>query len=96
MPSRKSSHVRALSQVFRVLSDQTRLRLLLALQDGEHCVSELCRSLRLRQPTVSHHLGLLRIHGLVRNRRQGKLVFYAVDPAQKDRIRRAMDEVFPA
>ena len=74
---------RSLSTLFGVLSDETRLRLIVTLRErGELHVSELCRLLRLPQPTVSHHLGLLRIHGLVRNRRNGKQVFYSVDPAR--------------
>ena len=82
----KRQHVRTLSQLFRVLSDQTRLRLVVTLQnDGEQHVTELCKRLRAPQPTVSHHLGLLRIHGLVRARRQGKLVFYSLDPARYNR-----------
>jgi DNA-binding transcriptional ArsR family regulator len=60
----------------RVLSDPTRLRLLGLLQNGEMNVSTLCRRLELPQPTVSHHLGLLRSAGLVGNRRSGKQVFY--------------------
>ncbi|HET6428774.1 MAG TPA: ArsR family transcriptional regulator [Phycisphaerae bacterium] len=46
----------------------------------------MCRKLRLPQPTVSHHLGLLRAHGLVKNRRAGKQVFYSVDPTRFNRI----------
>ena len=82
----KGHHVRTLAQLFRVLSDQTRLRLVVTLQtDGEQHVTGLCKRLRAPQPTVSHHLGLLRVHGLVRARRQGKLVFYSLDPARYNR-----------
>jgi DNA-binding transcriptional ArsR family regulator len=70
-----------MSRLFQVLSDETRLRLVLALREGEKHVTELCRRLRVPQPTVSHHLGLLRMNGLVRNRRKGKSVFYSLDPA---------------
>ena len=75
----KPQYVTTLSQMFQVLSDETRLRLLLSLQEGEQHVTELCTKLHLPQPTVSHHLGLLRMNGLVRNRRKGKLVFYSLD-----------------
>lgn len=57
---------------------------------GEMHVTELCKNLRLPQPTVSHHLGLLRMHGLVRNRRNGKQVFYSID---KTRYNRASEAV---
>ncbi len=66
-------------QLLRALSDPTRLRLLGVLQGGESNVTALCRKLRLPQPTVSHHLGLLRTAGLVANRRDGKLVYYSLN-----------------
>ena len=75
----KKVNVPEMCRLFRVLSDETRLRLLLALRGGEQHVTALCRKLRLPQPTVSHHLGLLRMQGLVKNRRKGKLVYYSVD-----------------
>ena len=84
------SNVKNLCRVFRVLSDETRLKLLLALQGQERNVSELCKKLRLAQPTVSHHLGLLRIHGLVKNRRKGKLVYYSLDGNTCSRAARAV------
>ncbi len=78
-------HVAAADQVgdvvglLRTLSDPTRLRLLSALQDGEHSVTALCDELKLAQPTVSHHLGRLRSARLVANRRDGKQVFYSLN-----------------
>ena len=66
-------------RLLRTLSDQTRLRLLGVLQRGEHNVTDLCRQLGLPQPTVSHHLGLLRSARLVANRRDGKQVYYSLN-----------------
>lgn len=68
-----------LVQMLRHLADPTRLRLLGVLQGGERNVSSLCDELELPQPTVSHHLGLLRQAKLVRNRRNGKQVFYSLN-----------------
>ena len=62
--------------VFRLLSDKTRLNILLLLSKGERNVTTLCGELGLPQPTVSHHLGLLRMSNLISNRRDGKQVFY--------------------
>lgn len=62
--------------VFRLLSDKTRLNILLLLSKGERNVTSLCGELGLPQPTVSHHLGLLRMSNLISNRRDGKQVFY--------------------
>jgi DNA-binding transcriptional ArsR family regulator len=68
-----------LAALFRLLSDKTRLNILLLLAKGERNVSSLCDELRLPQPTVSHHLGLLRMSNLITNRRDGKQVFYELD-----------------
>ena len=65
--------------LFRLLSDKTRLNILTLLSKGERNVSSLCDELRLPQPTVSHHLGLLRMSNLITNRRDGKQVFYELD-----------------
>ena len=65
-----------LSSIFRLLADKTRLSILMILADGERNVTSLCEVLNLPQPTVSHHLGLLRIYNVIGNRRQGKQVFY--------------------
>jgi ArsR family transcriptional regulator len=93
----KNQHIQSLSQLFRVLSDQTRLKLVVTLKDeGEQHVSWLCRKLHLPQPTVSHHLGLLRTHGLVRNRRAGKQVFYSIDPSRFNRIASLANGLFVA
>ncbi len=65
--------------IFRLLSDKTRLNILMILADGERNVSSLCDELNLPQPTVSHHLGLLRMQNLISNRRSGKQVFYGLN-----------------
>jgi ArsR family transcriptional regulator len=68
-----------LTEVFKMLADKSRLRILLALaQDGELHVSALCGLLGESQPAVSHHLALLRMQGLVAFRRDGKHNFYRV------------------
>jgi ArsR family transcriptional regulator len=73
--------VRELAQVFKLLSDETRLRILfyLALSpNGELHVTDLCHRLGQSQPAVSHHLALLRVSGLIESRREGKHNFYCV------------------
>ena len=71
----------AVAEAMHVLADRTRLRILLLLGEGEVNVSELSERLGAPQPSVSHHLGILRVHGAVVARRSGKQVFYklAVD-----------------
>lgn len=54
------------------------MRILRALQAGELNVTALCKGLKLPQPTVSRHLAILRMAGLVDNRRAGKEIFYSL------------------
>lgn len=70
--------------LFRLLSDQTRLNILMILAKGERNVGSLCEELGLPQPTVSHHLGLLRSRNLLQNRRMGKQVFYGLSAPAAD------------
>ena len=82
---KKSQTATALAQMFRVLGDQTRLAILMLLSDGERNVSALCRKLKTAQPSVSHHLGILRLGGMVNTRRNGKEVFYSLRCVSSDR-----------
>jgi len=69
------------SRFFRALADETRLRILKLLEVREMCVCEVMVALGLTQPTASHHLGILENAGLVKNRKEGKWVFYSLaDP----------------
>jgi ArsR family transcriptional regulator len=71
--------VTALAETFRALGDPTRVRILDALSHGELCVCDLAAVLALSQSAVSHQLRLLRGLRLVRARRSGRMVFYALD-----------------
>jgi len=72
--------IHRLTEVFKLLADKSRLKILLALaQTGEMHVSALCEMLGQSQPAVSHHLTLLRMTGLVGYRRDGKHNYYRVD-----------------
>src|SRR5947209_664384 len=79
LPPISDQAVRDLAQVFKLMSDETRLRILLYLaQAGELHVTDLCNRLGQSQPAVSHHLALLRVSGLIESRREGKHNFYSV------------------
>lgn len=67
-----------LADIFRALGDPTRVRMLDALSHGELCVCDLAAVLGLSQSAVSHQLRLLRGLRLVRARREGRMVFYAL------------------
>ncbi len=81
-----------LVQVFKLLSDETRLRVLMYLaREGELHVTALCDKLGQSQPAVSHHLALLRVAGLIEARRDGKHNFYSV---RSKHFHRLMTEIF--
>ncbi len=68
-----------LAETFRALGDPTRVRILDALSHGELCVCDLAALVRMSESAVSHQLRLLRNLRLVRPRREGRMVFYALD-----------------
>jgi ArsR family transcriptional regulator, arsenate/arsenite/antimonite-responsive transcriptional repressor len=65
---------------FRALGDETRLRILERLSEGEQCVCDLTDALEAGQSLMSHHLRTLKEAGLTRDRRQGRWVYYSLDP----------------
>jgi ArsR family transcriptional regulator len=69
----------ALAELFKLYADPTRLRILDALATGELCVCDLSAVLGMAQSAVSHQLAVLRRAYLVRTRRDGKVVYYALD-----------------
>jgi DNA-binding transcriptional ArsR family regulator len=79
-------HVATLAETFRALGDPTRVRVLDALSHAELCVCDLARLLGLSESATSHQLRLLRSLRLVRTRRAGRMVFYALDDAHITRL----------
>ena len=68
-----------LADTFRTLGDPTRVRILDALSHGELCVCDLAAVVHMSESAVSHQLRLLRNLRLVRSRREGRMMFYALD-----------------
>lgn len=68
-----------LALLFKALADDTRVQIALALSKEELCVCDVAALFGITEATASHHLRLLRNMGLARYRKQGKLVFYALD-----------------
>jgi ArsR family transcriptional regulator len=62
----------------KALADETRQDLLQMLLEGEKCVSDLVEAFATSQPTISHHLALLKNLGLVSSRKEGKHVYYSI------------------
>ena len=75
-----------LAELFKVLGDPSRLRILNALGAAELCVCDLSETLDMSQSAVSHQLAILRGARLVRTRRDGKAVFYALDDEHVSQI----------
>jgi len=71
--------VAGLSELFRALADETRVKILHLLSQRELCVCDLAYVMEMSMPAISHHLRLLRTLRLVQSRKDGKLVFYRLD-----------------
>jgi ArsR family transcriptional regulator len=79
-------------QLSRMLADATRLRIAYYLtNEAELNVSELCERVNQSQPAVSHHLAMMRSHGLVDARREGRRIFYSL---QNENLRRTLEQLF--
>ena len=68
-----------LTETFKILSDPTRLQIVLAVSKQELCVIDIAELLGITESAVSHQLRLLKTLRLVKQRKEGKLVFYALD-----------------
>jgi len=90
--------IEKLSDIFKALSDPTRLRLIQLLNNckpgvckgGPLCVNALAHQLGVTQSAVSQHLRVLRQSGLVRGARQGNFMHYSLDPKGLERYRAAL------
>lgn len=71
--------VEKIVQVFKVLSDRNRLKILLFLQTGEKNVTTIAQEMAMEQSAVSHQLKILRDQHIVKTRREGKAVLYSLD-----------------
>ena len=74
--------------IFKALSDETRLRVIKLLEQGELCVCDITAALDMVQPKVSFHLSALKEAGLIKDRKQGKWIHYSLD--DKDLFRRML------
>jgi DNA-binding transcriptional ArsR family regulator len=78
------------SKIFKALSDQTRLRIVELLEKREICACEFVSLVKKAQPTVSQHLRILENSGIVKSRKEGKMVIYSLaNPKVIDLIKTA-------
>ncbi|MBA5851544.1 metalloregulator ArsR/SmtB family transcription factor [Clostridium sp. cel8] len=85
-----------LTNLFKLLSDETRLRIIVLLGQEELCVCEMCGILELSQPKVSKHLAKLRDNGFVRDERKEQFIFYSLnikDPVLESLITNIIDNI---
>jgi ArsR family transcriptional regulator len=95
-PAPRLKHAGELAAVYRALADETRLRILALLGDGEVCVCHLQGSLRLPQPTISRHLAYLRRSRLVEARREGVWMHYRLATPASAVVRQVIDSALHA
>lgn len=84
------------AQLFHALSDETRLRVLELLREGERCVCDLSEALGAQQSRLSFHLRTLKEAGLVSDRRQGRWIYYAVRSEALDELELRLRPLRPA
>ena len=71
--------ITAAAAFFKVVGDETRMKILCAIADKELCVNDIANAVDMTKSAVSHQLKLLKDEGLVKNRREGKNMFYSLD-----------------
>jgi len=68
-----------MAALFQILGNKTRMSIVQEIAAGEQCVCTIFKRLRLPQNLISHHLGILREHGVILARREGKWVYYRLN-----------------
>lgn len=67
-----------LSDMFKIFGDQTRVKILMALESGELCVCDIAAVMNMSQSAISHQLRVLKQSNIVKTRRDGKVVYYSI------------------
>lgn len=72
-------YMQRLLMIFKALSEETRLRILKLLENGELCVCDITDVLNMSQPNISFHLGMLKEAGLIKDKREGRWMYYSLN-----------------
>ena len=75
-----------LAELLKVFGDSTRIKILWALDESEMCVCDIAALLNMTQSAISHQLRILKQTRLVKNRKEGKVVYYSLDDAHVKQI----------
>ncbi len=90
----RQKNLQSLAGLFKMFGDGTRLSILWALSRSELCVCDICALLNLKQSAVSHQLNKLKMSKIVKNRREGKVVFYSLtDDHVREMLEMGMEHV---
>ncbi len=74
-----SEDISSMANIFKALCDPTRLKIVLALLNQEHCVCDIAVICNQTDSAISHQLRILRTQKIVKNRRDGKIMYYTID-----------------
>jgi ArsR family transcriptional regulator len=85
--------VQSITQLFRALGDETRVRIVALLSQGELCVCHIEEALEISQPNASRHLSVLRSAGVVEPRREGNWIYYRLAHQADDECRKVLTAV---
>ena len=89
-----AEHLYDLSELFKSLGDQTRLKILFALSENEMCVCDIAALLDMTQSAISHQLRVLRNVRLIKYHKEGKVVYYSLDDQHVSEIfKQGLDHV---
>lgn len=72
--------MKKLAEIFKALGDPVRLEIVKLLLGKELCVCDILDAFKVSQPTISHHLKVLKFAGLVSDNREGKWIYYSLNP----------------
>jgi len=84
--SKESKNIKSLSQLLKLVTEESRLKLLCILKKGEHCVCEIMEHVPLSQSLISHHLKDLKDAGIVEDKKKGLYVYYSLTKKGKNII----------
>lgn len=82
-------------QIFKALADETRLRIVELLSEGERCACQLLENFNITQPTLSYHMKILCKSGIVVGRREGAWMYYQNNGKVIEEVARFLSEIEP-
>jgi DNA-binding transcriptional ArsR family regulator len=74
-----TEYIKQMADTFKALSDPTRLKIVLSLLNQEHCVCDIAVLCNQSDSAISHQLRILRTMKILKNRREGKIIYYSID-----------------